>query len=101
MGAAGAAGFSIAPRVLPRLDGAWLVGFRLVWLAAFVVAILSSAGATWIAVRDSDSVGPGYAFGVRLSSPLETSGWKMGEPFGKDAVAAGIRAGDDLISISG
>jgi hypothetical protein len=100
---------SVLPTVLPRLRGSWLWGFRLIWCAAFAIALFSTAGATWTDARDPATTSHGwpgltaraYGIGIGPFAPVGSTPWRIGSVFSPDALAAGIRPSDQFVAING
>lgn len=94
-----AAGFRLRlPRRVPDFGPRGFALFRLLWFAAFALAVIGPVAGTWKrfeAGRNSDLVA-GSRAGVALAEGDLT---RIRFPVGSAATAAGIRPGDDIVAI--
>ncbi|HSM94439.1 MAG TPA: hypothetical protein VLT91_00245 [Rhizomicrobium sp.] len=96
---------SILPTVLPRLRGVWLAAYRAIWIAAAAVTLVSAAGATWVELTAGSTswqslVHREYGLGLRVFANATANPWYIASIFGPEAKAAGIHAGDVVVSIN-
>jgi hypothetical protein len=73
--------------------------FRLVWFAAFALALVGAVGGTWHRIAEADrnsALVAGSRAGVALAEDDLT---RIRFPVGPAAAAAGIRAGDEIVAI--
>ncbi len=95
------------PAVLPRLRGVWLSLFRVAFVAVFALAVLSAAGATWFEARQTALTtaevwsGALYGLGVRIFPPVGNKSWRVFRPYSAEAIASGMRAGDEIVGLNG
>jgi hypothetical protein len=95
------------PAVLPRLHGVGLGLFRLAFALVFALAVFSAAGATWFEARETEMTtaevwsGSVYGLGMRIFPPVAAKGWRVMRPYSAEAVASGMRSGDDIVGLNG
>ncbi len=95
------------PAVLPRLRGVWLGLFRFAFAAVFALAVFSAAGATWFEARETGLTtaevwsGALYGLGVRIFPPVGAQSWRVFRPYSAEAIASGIRSGDEIVGLNG
>ncbi len=98
---------TIFPRVLPRLKGFWLWLYRLVFAAVLALTISTAGATTWLEMQNTSISTPHiwsaalYGLGVRVFSPAAGKGWRITKPFSAEAIASGIRTGDEIVAING
>jgi hypothetical protein len=88
------------PVRLPPLKPKWLPAYRAFWIAAFLLAMLMSAGGVYVRAAASEG----------LTTPFERAGLMLREQrgrlrvaltVGEEAARLGIRPGDTLVAIAG
>lgn len=100
---AGTAGRSRRPRLtlpqaLPALIGWRYRAFKLVWLAAFLLAVIAPLAGTYLGWRESAE--DGFAqVGLRWRSDGRTL--SLAQPSSEEAWRLGVRRGDALVAIDG
>jgi hypothetical protein len=95
------------PRVLPRLKGFWLLLYRLVFAAVLALTVFAASATTWLEMQNTSISTPHiwsgaiYGLGVRVFSPAAGKGWRITRPFSAEAIASGMRTGDEIAAING
>lgn len=98
---------TILPAVLPRLKGVWLWLYRLVFAAVLALAVFAAGATTWLEMQNTSMTTPHiwsgalYGLGVRTFSPAAGKGWRITTPFSAEAIASGMRPGDEIVAING
>jgi hypothetical protein len=87
------------PRRVPDFGPRTFFVFRIVWFAAFALALLGPVAGTWHRV-DKAGRNSGLVAGSRAGIALaENDLTRIRFPIGSAAAAAGIRPGDDIVAI--
>ncbi|TFI56645.1 hypothetical protein E2493_19020 [Sphingomonas parva] len=89
------------PERVPDFGRGAVWAFRLVWIAAFLLAIAGPVAGTWqrlSAPAQNSALVPGSRAGLALGEDDLT---RIRFPVGPAAAAAGVRAGDELVAIDG
>ena len=89
------------PKRLPDLSRRWLLLFQLIWVPAFLLAVVGPAAGIWFRfdqAAENSALITGSRVGLGLSEDDLTT---VRFPVGKAAKAAGIRSGDDIVAING
>jgi len=99
-GEAAAAGFRLRlPRRVPDFGPRTFFLFRIIWFAAFALALLGPVAGTWHRVAEAGR-NSGLVAGSRAGVALaEHDLTRIRFPVGPAAAAAGIRPGDDIVAI--
>lgn len=87
------------PRRIPDFSPRAFLLFRLVWYAAFALAVLGPVAGTWHRLAEASrnsALVAGSRAGLALAEDDLT---RIRFPVGPAAAAAGIRAGDDIVAI--
>ena len=89
------------PKRIPDLNRRWLILFQLVWIPAFLLAVMIPVAGIWFrfdrAAANSALI-TGSRVGLALSDDDLT---RVRFPIGEAAKSAGIRSGDDIVAING
>jgi hypothetical protein len=89
------------PDRIPDLKGRGLVLFQLIWIPAFLLAIVGPLAGIWYRI---DQAGQNSALivGSRAGLALDEDDLtRVRFPIGPEAKAAGVRRGDDIVAIDG
>lgn len=92
---------------LPRLAGVWLGLYRLIFAAIFTLAVFAAGATTLLEIQNTSLTTPHIwsgavdGLGVRIFSPAAGRGWRISKPFSQEAIASGVRPGDNIIAING
>ena len=99
-GGEAAAGFRLRlPRQVPDFGPRALILFRILWFAAFALALVGPIAGTWHRVAEA-SRNSGLVAGSRSGVALTRDDLtRIRFPVGPAAAAAGIRRGDDIVAI--
>lgn len=88
------------PDRLPPLKEAWLPAYRGLWIAAFLTALLMSAGGFYVRAVSSEGLTTAFErAGVLIGERRE--GLRVRVLVGEEAAASGIRPGDAIVAIDG